>query len=82
MKANPFDLISALPPELENGIVLAVLVLMLGGMGVGLVEFTKRNGLLSPSATRYSTLVVLGATAIFTIVLVAGVVLRYLRDVF
>lgn len=82
MRANLFELINALPPELGGGIVLAIAVLMIGGMGVGLVEFARRTGLLHPGAAHYFTLAMLGTAGVCAIVLAVSVVALYLRDVF
>lgn len=82
MRANFTDLISALPPELAGGVVLAIAILMVGGMGVGLVEFARRTGLLHPVVAHYFTLAMLGTAGICAVVLVISVVALYLRDVF
>ena len=43
------DLIKTLPAELLTGVALAVAAQVIGGMGVGLIEFAFRKGLLSQS---------------------------------
>lgn len=76
------DLVAALPAELQAGAIAAVVILLIGGMCVGLIEFAYRRDLLSHASARRLSLVVVTTVVLCSLVLAIGVVILLLWGAF
>jgi hypothetical protein len=82
METSLLDLVKALPAELRASAVAAVVILIIGGMGVGLIEFAYRRDLLSHASARRLSLVVVTTAELCSLVLAIGVVILLLWGAF
>lgn len=76
------DLVATLPAELRAVAIAAIVILMIGGMGIGLIEFAYRKDLLSRASARRLSLVVVTTVELCSLVLAIGVVILLLWGAF
>ena len=76
------DLVAALPAELRAGAIAAIVVLMIGGMSVGLIEFAYRKDLLSHANARRLSLVAVTTIELCSLILAIGIVVLLLWSTF
>ena len=76
------DLVTALPAELRAGTIAAIAILMIGGMGVGLIEFAYGKGLLSHAAARRLSLAVVTTVELCSLILAISIVVLLLLGAF
>lgn len=82
METSLLDLVRTLPPELRTNAVAAFVILLIGGMAVGLIEFTYRKDLLSQLAARRLSLAVIATVIMGVIALIISVIALLLWDAF
>ena len=82
METSLLDLVRTLPAELRASAVTAIVILIIGGTGVGLVEFAFRKDLLSLSNARRLSLLVIVASLIGATILIISLVALRLWDTF
>ena len=82
MGTTLLDLITRLPPELLNGAVLALVIVLINGLSLQLIWFAFRVELLSPGNARYFTLAIFATTVICVLVLIISQVVLYFLGAF
>ena len=76
------DLVATLPAELRAGAIAAIIILMIGGMSVGLIEFAYRKDLLSHANARRLSLVAVATVELCSLVLAISIVVLLLMGAF
>lgn len=76
------DLVTTLPTELRAGAIAAIVILMIGGMSVGLIEFAYRKDLLSQANARRLSLVAVTTIELCSLVLAISIVVLLLWSTF
>lgn len=82
MRTKILDLVTALPAELQAGVIAAIAILAIGGMGVGLIEFAYRKDLISHATARRLSLVVVTTVELCSLILAISVVVLLLWSTF
>ena len=82
METTLLDLVRTLPPELRASVVAAFAILLIGGTGVGLIEFTYRKDLLSQTNARRLSLAIVGVAITGASALIISVVILLLLSAF
>ena len=82
METTLLDLVRTLPPELRASVAAAFAILLIGGTGVGLIEFTYRKDLLSQTNARRLSLAIVGVAITGASALIISVVILLLLSAF
>ena len=82
VRTKILDLVTALPAELQAGVIAAIAILAIGGMGVGLIEFAYRKDLISHATARRLSLVVVTTVELCSLILAISVVVLLLWSTF
>ena len=78
MKTNLDTLFGVLPPEVAGDVALAIAIFVIAGIGVRLIGYTRRTGLVFTIAARILAHTMLGVAVIAVSILIAVLVARRL----